>query len=199
MIVAPNQIKVTKKASEAQPGNDLEINTQGDGATVGIREAVGFVQGSVKKNYNGSEAGASIMFSAEGYTSSGDDDMIEIVINGKKSQIKKRDIEDPRLSTAKDVTESRKNLDEVGVYNSENDIAANPKTKENKPDELTGFVSQLTDSVNGIIGDLTELKTTVEENSELSFDSLLVCIAELQSYVKSLDEESEVSSQSNPN
>lgn len=199
MIVAPNQIKVTKKASEAQPGNDLEINTQGDGATVGIREAVGFVQGSVKKNYNGSEAGASIMFSAEDYTSSGDDDMIEIVINGKKSQMKKRDIEDPRLSTAKDVTESRKNLDEVGVYNSENDIAANPKTKENKPDELTGFVSQLTDSVNGIIGDLTELKTTVEENSELSFDSLLVCIAELQSYVKSLDEESEVSSQSNPN
>jgi hypothetical protein len=199
MTVAPNQIKVTKKASEAQPGNDLELNTQGDGATVGIREAVGFVQGSVKKNYNGPEAGASIMFSAEDYTSKGDDDMIDIVIDGKKSQMKKRDIEDPRLSTAKDVTESRKNLDEVGVYNSENDIAANPKTKENKPDELTGFVSQLTDSVNGIIGDLTELKKTVEENSELSFDSLDVCIAELQSYVKSLDEESEVSSQSNPN
>ena len=196
MTVSPNQIKVTKKASEAQPGNDLEINTQGDGATVGIREAIGFVKGSIKKNYSGPEAKASIMFSAEDYTSKGDDDMVAVIINGKKSQMKKRDIEDPRLSAAKDVTE---NLDEVGVYNSENDIAANPKTKENKPDELTGFVSQLTDSVNAIISDLTELKMTVEENSELSFDSLSVCIAELQSYAKSLGEEADISSQSNPN
>jgi hypothetical protein len=88
-------------------------------------------------------------------------------------------------------------LNEVGVYNSENDITNNPKTGENKPDELTGFLAGLTDSVNGIIGELVELRKSVEENSSLSFDSLDVCVAELQSYVKSLDDESEISSASN--
>ena len=101
----------------------------------------------------------------------------------RKSRVKKKHLE----------------LNEVGVYNSENDIAANPKTAENKPDELTGFLAGLTDSVNGIIGELAELKKTVEENSKLSFDSLNVCIAELQSYVKSLDDESEISAAANVN
>lgn len=125
------------------------------------------------------------------YTSKGDEDLVDIIVDGSKTQIKKKFIEDPKLSETE--------LNEIGVYNSENDIAANPKTGENKPDELTGFVTKLTDSVNGIIGSLVELKAAVEENSKLSFDSLDVCIAELQSYVKSLDEEAEISSQTNAN
>lgn len=124
------------------------------------------------------------MIKAVDYTSKGDEDEIEIMIDGtRKSRVKKKHLE----------------LNEVGVYNSENDIANNPKTGDNKPDELTGFLASLTDSVNGIIGELTELKKTVEENSKLSFDSLNVCIAELQSYVKSLDDESEVSASANVN
>jgi len=124
------------------------------------------------------------MIKAVDYTSKGDEDDIEIMIDGtRKSSVKKKHLE----------------LNEVGVYNSENDIANNPKTGDNKPDELTGFLAGLTDSVNGIIGELEELKKTVEENSKLSFDSLNVCIAELQSYVKSLDDESEISVSANVN
>lgn len=125
------------------------------------------------------------------YTSKGEEELIDIIVDGTKTQIQKKFIEDPKLS--------ERELNEVGVYNSENDIFSNPKTGENKPDELTGFASKLIDSVNEIIGNLTELKTSVEENSKLSFDSLGVCIAELQSYVKSLDEELKLSSQSNAN
>jgi len=89
-------------------------------------------------------------------------------------------------------------LKEYGVYNSETDLSANPKTKENKPDELTGFISKLTDSVKAIIGEIIELKKQVEDESNLSFDSLDVCVGELESYVKSLDQEGEVSTSATP-
>jgi hypothetical protein len=104
----------------------------------------------------------------------------------KKVKVLKKYVEIPKLI-------------EYGVYNSETDTQSNPKTGENKPDQLTGFVSGLSDSVKAIISDITELKKTVEENSELSFDSLDICVSELTSYLKSLDTESEVSASANPN
>jgi hypothetical protein len=125
------------------------------------------------------------------YTSKGDDDLIDIVVNDVKTKIQKKFIDDPKLT--------EKELFEIGVYNSENDISANPKTGENKPDELTGFTSALTDSLNSIISSLSELKASVEKNSKLSCDSFNICIDELQSYVNTLDSESEISSQSNTN
>ena len=109
-----------------------------------------------------------------------------MIAGSKKVKILKKYIEIPKLI-------------EYGVYNSETDTQSNPKTKENKPDELTGFISGLTDSVKNIISDIVELKKTVEENSELSFDSLDICASELTSYLKSLDTESEVSASGNPN
>ena len=89
-------------------------------------------------------------------------------------------------------------LKEYGVYNSETDLSANPKTGENKPDELTGFISKLIDSVKGIIGDIAELKKQVEDESNLSFDSLDVCVGELQSYLKSLEQEGDISTTATP-
>jgi len=90
-------------------------------------------------------------------------------------------------------------LIEYGVYNSETDIKANPKSGENKPDELTGFISKLTDSVKSIIGDLKDLKKSVEENSKLSYDSIDICMSELQSYLQSLEVEAGESAAANPN
>jgi hypothetical protein len=109
-----------------------------------------------------------------------------MVGGSKKIKVLKKFIEIPKLI-------------EYGVYNSETDTQTNPKTKENKPDELTGFMAGLTDSVKHAISSLAELKETVEKNSKLSYDSLDICIAELQSYVQSLETESEESAQSNPN
>jgi hypothetical protein len=90
-------------------------------------------------------------------------------------------------------------LNETGVYNSETDKENNPKTDENKPDELTGMVSKLMDSVAGVIGSLEDIKDMVEENSSLSYTALETCIAELQSYVKSLEDESDISAQASAN
>jgi hypothetical protein len=45
------------------------------------------------------------------------------------------------------------------------------------------------DAVTGTIGDLAEMRKTVEENSKLSFDTFDICIAELETYKKSLEEE----------
>jgi len=90
-------------------------------------------------------------------------------------------------------------LNETGVYNSETDKENNPKTGENKPDELTGMVSKLMDSVAGVIGSLEDIKDMVEENSSLSYTALETCIAELQSYVKSLQDESDISAQASVN
>ena len=102
------------------------------------------------------------------------------------------------MTVKKKYIEGVEELKEYGVYNSETDLSANPKTGENKPDELTGFISKLTDSVKSIIGDMEELKKQVEDESNLSFDSLDVCIGELTSYLESLDQESDVSSSANP-
>jgi hypothetical protein len=109
-----------------------------------------------------------------------------MVGGSKKIKVLKKFIEIPKLI-------------EYGVYNSETDTQTNPKTKENKPDELTGFMAGLTDSVKHAISSLAELKETVEKNSKLSYDSLDICIAELQSYAQSLEAESEESAASNSN
>jgi len=186
-IVKPSDIKVIKKASEAQPGNDLEITTQGDGATVGISEAIGFVKGIVSKDSGSDLAGQTVMVKAVDYTSKGDEDMIEISVDNKKEKIKKKYITDIIK------------LNEIGVYNTETDTNNNPKTKENIPDELTGFVENLIDSVNHVVASLSEIKKLVNENSSLSSEAIDKCVAELQSYSKSLSEESEVSASANAN
>lgn len=139
--VFPRDIKVIKKASESQPGNDLEIETQGDGGTVGIKEA----------NFS----------------------------FGKK----KVDAE----------------LNEIGVYKSEKDTENNPKTGENTPDELTGIVEKLKDTVTQVITALGEMKSTVEENSNLSTEPIGNCIDELTAYVNSLQAEMDKTSGLNPN
>ena len=172
----------------------MEIETQVDGQTVGLKEAsIGFVKGKIAKSYPGSEAGEEIMVKAEDYTSSGDNEEIEVMIGGnKKTKILKKHIVEVLI-------EGIQELNEVGVYNSQTDTNANPKTGENIPDEMTGFLSKLTDSIQNMVADLTEIKETVKEHSKISYDSLDVCIAELNSYVKSIQDEELVSSSATPN
>jgi hypothetical protein len=169
------------------PGNDLEIETQGDGATVGIKENDEYVKGKLSKDFPGKGAGEEVLVKAIDFTGGGDEDEVTIMFGGsKKMKVLKKYVEIPKLI-------------EYGVYNSETDTQSNPKTGENKPNLLTGFISGLSDSVKNIISDITELKKTVEENSELSYDSLDICVAELASYLKSLDDEADVSASANPN
>ena len=187
----PRDIKVIKKASEAQPGNDLEISTQNDGLTVGLKEANDFIGGELKKKIKSQYAGKSIKFKSIDYTSKGDDESMEVILDdGSKIMVKKDDILPPRLS--------ERELNEIGVYNSETDTANNPKTGENKPDELTGFVEKLINSVDSVSAALEEIKATMEDNSNLSTEVINGCISSLQQYVKSLHDEQESSAQANP-
>jgi len=154
---------------------------------VGIKESDEYVKGKLSKDFPGDNAGEEVLVKAIDFTKGGDESEVEIMVGGsKKIKVLKKFIEIPKLI-------------EYGVYNSETDTQTNPKTKENKPDELTGFMAGLTDSVKHAISSLTELKETVEKNSKLSYDSLDICIAELQSYAQSLEAESEQSAASNSN
>jgi hypothetical protein len=131
------------------------------------------------------------MVKAIDYTSKGDDDDISILLGGTKStKIKKKFLTN--------VLVEKRKLNEVGVYNSETDIKQNPKTDDNTPDELTGFLSSLRESIEHVLSSLNDIKSSVMDNSDLSYDSLDICMSELKSYLKSLSDESEVSASSNP-
>lgn len=122
------------------------------------------------------------MLRAVDYTKGGDENEVAIRVEGSNlNSIKKKYLQD--------VIREGRELSEYGVYNSENDVNNNVKTSENEPSNTEAFLSTLIDAVSGTIGDLAEMKKTVEENSKLSFDSLDICIAELETYKKSLEEE----------
>jgi hypothetical protein len=142
--------------------------------------------------YSGPEAGNEVMVKAIDYTTKGDNDNIEVMVGGST----KKEIQKKYLTNV--LVEGRE-LNEYGVYNSENDVNNNVKTKENEPSDEQGFIVKLADSVKHVIGSLTEIKGTVRDESKLSFDPLDVAIAELTSYVQSLEEEGEVIASATPN
>lgn len=122
------------------------------------------------------------MVNALDFTSKGDDQDVEVLIDGsQKIMIKKKLLTDVLVENVE--------LNEYGVYNSENDINNNVKTKENEPSNTESFIHSLIDSTKTIVGTLAGVKETIEENSKLSFESINICIAELQTYIKSLEDE----------
>lgn len=166
--------------------------TQGDGATVGLSEADDFVKGYIKQDFSGPLAGEEVMVKAIDFTTKGDDEEVNILIGGtQSSKIKKKHLTK--------VLVEKQELNEYGVYNSETDIYSNPKTKENTPDELTGFLSKLESSIKSVIEEIEGIKQSVMDDSKLSYDSFDVCISELSSYLKSINDESEHSASANPN
>jgi glutaredoxin 2 len=108
--------------------------------------------------------------------------------------------EDVKLSAQSDganisVKESvKKNLriDEWGVYNSEHDLKNKVKTKENTPEKFNKLVDMVASKVGSISEDLKNLENTIKNETNLSFDSITVCIAELETYIKALKSESSV-------
>jgi hypothetical protein len=90
------------------------------------------------------------------------------------------------------VKESSEELKETGVYNSETDINTNPKTGENKPSELISFFSTITDRLKHISSDLKEVSGIIKDNDKISVDPINVCAAELDSYIKSLEDEATI-------
>ena len=99
-----------------------------------------------------------------------------MVSGSKKIKVLKKFIEVPKLI-------------EYGVYNSETDINTNPKTGENKPDDLNAVVDRLTERLKEITHSLAEMRLFIKDNSSLSHVSLDKCITELGSYLKSLEDE----------
>jgi hypothetical protein len=174
----------TKEVSPAQPGNDLELMTQSDGATVGIREASQYVKAELTdpKLVSPTNKDKRIEVKALDYTSLGMDDEIQILANGGKSfLVKKKYVK----------------LLEYGVYNSEMDIANKVGTDENKPDRVAGVLDKVTARTKEILADIVELKKNVEEGSNLSTDSYSTCIAELESFIQVLqDQANDISAES---
>lgn len=90
------------------------------------------------------------------------------------------------------VENDKRELNEYGVYNSETDINNNPKTGENKPSELVSFLSQVTERLSAIREQLGEVKEMLKENDKITHTSIDTCIAELESYMKSIEEETTI-------
>jgi hypothetical protein len=181
--VSPTELKATDKKYRAKPGNPVEINSQGDGATVAIKEEKeeGYVNAKIGVEVQGVPAGTTVQIKALDYTSKADNDNIDIILPNKKlAQVKKKDVK----------------LFEAGVYNSETDMKNNPKTKENQPDEVTGKLDTVLDGVENLLAELTELKTVVDSDTKFSSETLEKCIAELNTYKKSLSEEKTLSNSS---
>ena len=165
----------------AQPGNDLELITQVDGASVGVKEAKEYVSGKLKANAAitgvNIAAGDPVQINALDFTKGGDETEVRIIINGNTTIKVKKNLLEP--------TE----LFETGVYNSEMDVNSNPKTAENTPDKVGAVVDRLTERIKEITSTLDELVLFVKDNSSLSHESLDKCINELSSYVKALEDE----------
>ena len=116
------------------------------------------------------------MIKALDFTKGGDDDLVDVMHGNTHLKIKKSLVEPTELF-------------ETGVYNSETDVNSNPKTGENTPDKVGAVIDRLTERINEIVSSLEELQLFVKDNSSLSHESLDKCIAELSSYVKALEDE----------
>ena len=193
-VVKPADLKNIKKAVVAKPGNDLEVENQTDGASVGIKEAKEYVRAQITDpDYSGPAKGQDIMIRAVDYTKGGENDEVEVVYSGDKiTKVPKKFIEPI------DILE-RKNLYETGVYNSEMDIHSNPKTSDNKPDKTIGVLSAIADKVTEILYGLKDLRTFIQDNSQLSHKICDRTIDEFESYLSALDSESKVSASGSVN
>ncbi len=155
--------------------------TQIDGATVGVKEAKEFVKAKLVKDAPGLRAGENVMMKALDYTSKSAEDQVVIKVNGKTTTIKKNFLQPLELF-------------ETGVYNSETDLHSNPKTSENKPDKNSSLFSSISDKSAEILYGLKELRTFVKDNSKLSHEVFDRAISDIESYISSLESESEATS-----
>ncbi len=152
--------------------------TQGDGNTVDIKEGQSeFVKAEIDKNAGIQGAGKEVLVNALDYTSKGDEDKIEVMLPGNKKV----------FVTKKHITGIE--LNEYGVYNSENDVNNNVKTKENVPSLEHKVVTSVIEKVKETIGSLGEIRKTVQNETSISFDSVDIAVHELSTYISNLEEE----------
>lgn len=178
--VEATELELKHKISAPKKGNPVEITTQGDGATVGIKEAAeeGYVKAKISVPVQSYPKDTVVQVKALDYTSKADGEQIDILLpNDKLASIKKDDVK----------------LFEAGVYNSETDIKNNPKTKENKPDETTGRMEAVLSGIENQIAELTDLKQMIDSETSLSSETIETCIAELTTYKASLTAEKDQS------
>jgi len=134
----------------------------------------GYVGAVVSVTIPGYPTNTKVQLKALDYTSKGDEDQIEVILpNGKPASVKKADVK----------------LFEAGVYNSQTDMEKNPKTGENKPDNVTGNIEMALDGIENAIANLAELKVSIEDSTSFSAETIDKCIAELTSYKTHLNQE----------
>jgi hypothetical protein len=125
-------------------------------------------------------SGSRVQINAMDYTSSAEDDDISVILPNKKIvNVKKKDVK----------------LFEAGVYNSQEDIANNPKTGENRSDKIAAVLDAVIDGVENALASLQSVKETIHNSASISEETLEKCIAELTSYKQSLVKEKENSNQ----
>ena len=155
--------------------------TQIDGATVGVKEAKEFVKAKLVQDVPGIKAGENVMMKALDFTSKSGEDSVVIKVGGKTTTVKKNFLQPLELF-------------ETGVYNSETDLSSNPKTSENKPDSTSSLFSAISDKSAEILYGLKELRTFVKDNSKLSHEVFDRAISDIESYITSIETESEATS-----
>jgi len=165
----------------------LEIITQIDGATVGVKEAKEFVSGKIRNSdVAGIKTGEPLILRAIEFTKGGDEDDVTVQYKGQNIKLKKKYIEPTELF-------------EYGVYNSETDTNNNPKTGENTPDAVQGVIDRVSERIKEIVSTLDELRLFVKDNSNLSHESIDSTITELSNYIKSMEDEGKEASSSSVN
>lgn len=68
----------------------------------------------------------------------------------------------------------------------------NPKTDENIPDKLASFIGEITERLVGVVDQLKEIQEMFKDNDNLSSEPINSSVAELESYIKSLEEEANI-------
>jgi len=73
------------------------------------------------------------------------------------------------------------------------DIATNPKTGENVPNEMSTAASMIIDRISETVSSLEEIVLFIKDNTKLSHESIDTAIDELKSYADSLNKEKDSS------
>ncbi len=63
------------------------------------------------------------------------------------------------------------------------------KTKENIPDAFEAMFKKIIESINKVVIDLNLIQEIIDKETNISYDSITICIGELQTYLNSITKE----------
>lgn len=119
------------------------------------------------------------------------------IIKKAESSSRKEDIKlaaqsDGANISIKESLKKKLEINEWGVYNSEDDLKNKVKTKENVPEKFNKLIDMVISKVGTIYDELKGLESHLKTETNLSFDSITICISELQAYINALKNENNI-------